>query len=86
MELSRAFDYAFTIILVGVGVIMLVIVLMQQVISQVLMSGIGVTVLVFAALMIITGYFTFKLSKLESLIRNIPVAVVEEMVGEKGNE
>jgi uncharacterized membrane protein len=75
MELSRAFDYAFSIILLGVGTLIIFVVQMTPSSLMQMNSYVGATALVFGGLMIITGYLSFiitmKFRNLESILEDM---------------
>ena len=75
MELSRAFDYAFSIILLGVGTLIIFVVQMTPSSLMQMNSYVGATALVFGGLMIITGYLgfiiTMKFRNLESILEDM---------------
>lgn len=87
MELSKAFDYAFTIILVGFGTIILLVVQTTPNSLQPAFSYVGITALVFGGLLIATGYLSFiinyRFGKLESSLQDLKTLV---LVGEEKNE
>jgi len=84
MELSRAFDYAFSIILLGVGTLIIFVVQMTPSSLMQMNSYVGATALVFGGLMIITGYLSFiitmKFRNLESILEDMRTLI---LVGDK---
>jgi len=84
MELSRAFDYAFSIILIGVGTLIIFVVQMTPSSLMQMNSYVGATALVFGGLMIVTGYLTFLITmrfrNLESILEDMRTLI---LVGDK---
>ena len=84
MELSRAFDYAFSIILLGVGTLIIFVVQMTPSSLMQMNSYVGATALVFGGLMIVTGYLTFLITmrfrNLESILEDMRTLI---LVGDK---
>lgn len=75
MELSRAFEYAFSIILIGVGTLIIFVVQMTPTSLMQTNSFVGVSALVFGGLMIVTGYLAFLIT---NRFRNLE-SILEEM-------
>jgi len=84
MELSRAFEYAFSFILIGVGTLIVFIVQMTPSSLMQMNSFVGATALVFSGLMIVTGYLTFLITNrfrnMESILEDMRTLI---LVGEK---
>jgi len=84
MELSRAFEYAFSIILIGVGTLIIFVVQMTPTSLMQINSFVGVSALVFGGLMIVTGYLAFLITNwfrnLESILEEMRTII---LVGEK---
>ena len=85
MELSRAFEYAFSFILIGVGTLIVFIVQMTPSSLMQMNSFVGATALVFSGLMIVTGYLTFLITNrfrnMESILEDMRTLI---LVGDKG--
>jgi hypothetical protein len=84
MELSRAFEYAFSIILIGVGTLIIFVVQMTPTSLMQANSFVGVSALVFGGLMIVTGYLAFLITNrfrnLESILEEMRTLI---LVGDK---
>jgi hypothetical protein len=84
MELSRAFEYAFSFILIGVGTLIVFIVQMTPSSLMQMNSFVGATALVFSGLMIVTGYLTFLITNrfrnMESILEDMRTLI---LVGDK---